>query len=187
MSTIRRARRILKRRVEITKRSLGIGSYSVSREWYLARWGMRLAVAIALIGAWIHGIYWAGGLPGAHAWLWGSGIPHSSPKVPLELGLIDFAPLILMIVTPMLLVVVCMITSVIKALRDKWKTLPSYAERKRVEERHYVAEIQNRIAAMEQEYEDLGKRIAILQTGDLSDVSFLGNVDRPSAHRARKA
>lgn len=170
MSTATRAHRVLRRRVSIIRQSLGIGGREASREWYFARLGIRLGVGATLIGAWIHGIYWAGGLPGAHAWIMQINNPNSSAMPPMGILLIDFAPLIIATLACVSLVGFAVARYGGAWLIEKWRSLPSYGERRGLVERHHAIAVQRRIAELEREYDNLGRRIAALRNSRPSDV-----------------
>lgn len=148
MRTLKRAHRILGHRIEDLRLSLGIGAKRPTREWYLIRIGVRFAIAAPLIGAWIHGIYWAGGLPGAHAWIMGFSNPNSKANAPLGLALIDFAPLWLAIAGAMIILIVDATSLLGETIGAKWRSLPSYktqrvlvAQKKEAETRRLIAEL----------------------------------------------
>lgn len=155
MRTLKRARRILGRRIEDLRLSLGIGARHPTREWYLIRMVVRVAIAAPLIGAWIHGIYWAGGLPGAHAWIMGFSNPHSKANAPLGLALIDFAPLWLAMASAMISLIVTATSLLRETIGDKWHSLPSYKTQRVLVAQKKEAETQRRIAELDREHDRL--------------------------------
>lgn len=169
MTTTKRTLHLLRQRLALVRQSLGVGGREISREWYLVRMGLRLGIGVALIGAWIHGIYWAGGLPGTHAFIMQANNPNPTVSPPIGFLLIDFAPLTLGMLVVGGLIGYELFSWLATSLFEKWQSLPSYEERRKRIEKHRVVALHRRIAELELEYDNLGQYIELLRNSNPND------------------
>lgn len=99
----------------------------MTKERYVFRLVTIALVSGLAIAAYVHGIYWAGGLPGMRAYMAGKGL------MSLEANMIDFAPLILIGVCGGAWVVGWLTYAIIEqtfmSMSNKWHSLSSTKDR----------------------------------------------------------